>query len=45
MDELPEPWRTAAERAGRGIYGVEVSHRGVVQVKEADLGAIALKLG
>lgn len=30
---------------GHGIYGVEVAKRGVIQVKEADLGAVSLKLG
>lgn len=31
--------------SGRGYYGVEVSHRGVVKQREVDLGGIAISLG
>lgn len=31
--------------AGHGIYGIEVSHRGKVQTKEAELGKVELTLG
>jgi hypothetical protein len=31
--------------SGRGYYGVQVSHRGVVKEPETDLGAIAISLG
>lgn len=30
---------------GRGYYGVEVTHRGVVKEREVDLGGIAISLG
>jgi hypothetical protein len=38
------PFHTYAA-AGHGIYGVEVTHRGVVQVPEANLGKVALTIG
>jgi len=31
--------------AGHGIYGVEISHRGRIQVKEAELQQVAMSLG
>lgn len=38
------PFQVVDVPTGRKIYGVEVSHRGVVQVNEADLGRIELRV-
>ena len=39
------PFAVADVPTGHSIYGVEVAKRGVIQAKEADLGAVPLKLG